>query len=111
MNALITYWDYLWIALFTIGIYNGAKIVWVVIESMIDEYLRKKRYTPRPINTFNLLETSHRFEVTKAEVEKALQDDVEQGLIASYTLGDDFIVYRQKGGRKGLIDLSRYDVE
>ena len=46
-----------------------------------------------------MLETSYRFEVTKAEVEKALQDDVEQGLIASYTIGDDFIVYRQKGGR------------
>lgn len=111
MNALITYWDYLWIALFTICIYNGAKIVWVIVEVAIDSYLRKKRFTPRPINTFNLLETSHRFEVTKAEVEKALQDDVEQGLIASYTLGDDFIVYRQKGGYKNLIDLSRYDVE
>lgn len=110
MNAL-TFWDYLWIGLFTICLYNGAKIVWVIVGAMIDSYLRKKRFTPRPMNTFDLLETSYRFEVTKAEVEKALQDDVEQGLIASYTLGDDFIVYRQKGGRKGLIDLSGYDVE
>ena len=75
MNALITYWDYLWIALFTICIYNGVKIVWVIIESIIDEYLRKKRYTPIPINTFDLLETSHRFEVTKGEGAVYLRTD------------------------------------
>lgn len=110
MNAL-TYWDYLWIALFVIGLWYGAKIVWVLVGAMIDSYLKKKRFTPRPMNTLDLLETSHRFEVTMGEVEKALQDDVEQGLIISYTIGDDFIVYRQKGGRKVLIDLSRYNVE
>lgn len=110
MNAL-TYGDYLWIALFVICLWYGAKIVWVIVGAMIDSYLRKKRFTPRPMNTLDLLETSHRFEVTKGEVKKALQDDVEQGLIASYTLGDDFIVYRQKSGLKGLIDLSRYYVE
>lgn len=111
MNALISYSDYLWIALFTIGLYNGAKIVWLIIESKIDNYLRKKRYAPRPINTYDLLESSHRFEVTKGEVKKALQDDVEQGLIMDYTIAADFIVYKQKDGRKELIDLSRYDVE
>ena len=82
MNAL-TYGDYLGIALFTIGLWYGAKIIWVIIELIIDEYLRKKRYAPSPMKTLNLLRISHRFEVTKAEVEKALQDDVEQGLIVS----------------------------
>ena len=110
MNAL-TYLDYFWIALFTIGLYNGAKIVWVIIESKIDNYLRKQRYAPRPINTFDLLESSHSFEVTMCEVEKALKDDIEQGLIIDYTIGDDFIVYKQKDGQKRLIDLSRYNVE
>lgn len=110
MSAL-TYWDYLWIALFVIGLWYGAKIVWVIVGVTLDSYLKKKRFTPRPMNTLDLLETSYRFEVTKAEVEKALQDDVEQGLIISYTIGDDFIVYRKKSGLKGLIDLSRYDVE
>ena len=111
MNALITYYDYFWIALFTIGLYNGAKIVWLIIESKIDNYLRKKRYAPRLINTFDLLESSYTFGVTMGEVEKALQDDIKQGLIASYTIGDDFIVYREKSGLKGLIDLTKYDVE
>ena len=83
----------------------------MIVGAILDSYLKKKRFTPRPINTLDLLETSHRFEVTKGEVEKALHDDVEQGLIASYTIGKDFIVYRQKGGSKGLIDLSRYNVE
>lgn len=110
MNAL-TYGDYLGIALFTIGLWYGAKIVWELVSEMIDSYLRKKRYAPSPMKTLNLLRTSHRFEVTKAEVEEALQDDVEQGLIASYTIGDDFIVYRHKSGNKKLIDLSKYDVE
>lgn len=110
MSAL-TYGDYLGIALFTIGLYFMGQIVYEILAVIIRVYLNRKKAPPRPINTFNLLETSHRFEVTRGEVEKALQDDVEQGLIASYTLGEDFIVYRQKGGRKGLIDLSRYDVE
>ena len=110
MNAL-TYGDYLGIALFTIGLWYGAKIVWELVGEMIDSYLRKKRYAPSPMKTLNLLRISHRFEVTKAKVEKALQDDVEQGLIASYTLGDDFIVCRHKSGNKRLIDLSKYDVE
>ncbi|BDB64827.1 hypothetical protein T36_1284 [Helicobacter cinaedi] len=110
MNVL-TYWDYLGIALFTIGLYYGAKIVWVIVGVTLDSYLKKKRFTPRPMNTLDLLESSYNKEVTMREVEKALQDDVEQGLITSYTIGEDFIVYRQKGGRKNLIDLSRYDVE
>lgn len=110
MSAL-TYGDYLWIALFVIGLWYGAKIVLVIVRVTLDSYLKKKRFAPRTMNTLDLLETSYRFEVTMGEVEKALQDDVEQGLIISYTIGDDFIVYRQKGGRKGLIDLSRYDVE
>lgn len=111
MNAL-TYGDYLGIALFTIGLYFMGQIVYEILAVIIRVYLNRKKAPPiPPINTFDLLETSYRFEVTRGEVEKALQDDVEQGLIASYTLGDDFIVYRQKGGRKGLIDLSRYDVE
>ena len=62
------YSDYLWIALFTIGLYNGAKIVWLIIESKIDNYLRKKRYAPRPINTFDLLESSHRFEYARNRI-------------------------------------------
>lgn len=111
MNALITYWDYLWIALFTICIYNGAKIVWVIVSAIRDDYLKKKKFSIRPINTLNLLETSYKFEVTRVEVENALQKDVKQKLIKSYTLGDDFIVYSKKGGRKELIDLSRYNVE
>lgn len=110
MGAL-TYGDYLWIAFFVIGLWYGAKIVWVLVGAMIDSYLKKKRFTPRPMSTLDLLESSHRFEVTMGEVEKALQDDVEQGLIISYTIGDDFIVYRKNSGLKGLIDLSRYDVE
>lgn len=110
MGAL-TYGDYLWIALFVIGLWYGAKIVWVLVGAMIDSYLKKKRFTPRPMNTLDLLESSHRFEVTMCEVEKALQEDIEQGVITSYTIGDDFIVYRKKSGLKGLIDLSRYDVE
>lgn len=110
MNAL-TYGDYLGIAIFTIGLWYGAKIVWVIVGVTLDSYLKKKRFTPRPMNTLDLLETSHRFEVTMVEVEKALKDDVEQGLIASYTIGDDFIVYRKKSGLKGLIDLSSYEVE
>lgn len=110
MSAL-TYLDYLWIALFVIGLWYGDKIVWVLVCAMIDSYLKKKRFTPRPMNTLDLLESSHRFEVTIGEVEKDLQDDVEQGLIISYTIGDYFIVYRKKSGLKGPIDLSRYDVE
>ena len=109
MNALITsYLDYLWIALFTICI---AKIVWVIVGAILDDYLRKKKFSIRPINTLNLLEASYKFEVTRVEVENALQKDVKQKLIKSYTLGDDFIVYSKKGGRKELIDLSRYNVE
>lgn len=110
MNAL-TYGDYLGIAIFTIGLWYGVKIVWELVGEMIDNYLRKKRYAPSPMKTLNLLRISYRFKVTKAEVEKALQDDIEQGVIASYTLGDDFIVCRHKSGNKKLIDLSKYDVE
>ena len=110
MNAL-TYLDYLWIALFTIGLYFIGKIVYTIAALIIGVCLKGKNDTPLPINTFDLLETSHSFEVTMCEVEKALREDIEQDLIASYTIGDDFIVYRQKGGRKVLIDLSRYNVE
>lgn len=110
MNAL-TYRDYLGIALFTIGLWYGAKIVWVIVSAIRDDYLKKKKFSIRPINTLNLLETSFKFEVTRLEVENALQKDVKQKLIKSYTIGDDFIVYRKKGGRKELIDLSRYNVE
>ena len=88
-----------------------GQIVYEILAVIIRVYLNRKKDPPIPINTFDLLETSYRFEVTKSEVKKALQDDVEQGLIASYTIGEDFIVYRQKGGRKGLIDLSKYNVE
>lgn len=48
MNAL-TYWDYLGIAIFTIWLWYGAKIVWVIVGVTLDSYLKKKRFTPRPI--------------------------------------------------------------
>ena len=110
MSAL-TYWDYLGIALFVIVFYYVVKLLDELITSIICSYINSKKDTPELPSVFYLLETSHRHEVTMCEVEKALQEDIEQGVITSYTIGDDFIVYRQKGGRKELIDLSRYDVE
>lgn len=110
MSAL-TYGDYLGIALFTIGLYFMGQIVYEILAVIIRVYLNRKKDPPRPTNTFDLLETSYSHEVTMGEVEKALQADMEQGVITSYTIGKDFIVYRQKGGRKVLIDLSRYNVE
>ena len=109
MNAL-TYGDYLGIALFTIGLYFMGQIVYEILAVIIRVYLNRKKAPPIPINTFDLLETSHRYEVVMCEVEKALQEDIEQGVITSYTIGKDFIVYIQKGGQKRLIDLSRYNV-
>lgn len=108
MNAL-TYRDYLGIALFTIVLYIGAKIVWLIIESKIDN-LRKKRHAQRPINTYNLLESSHKIRVTTMKVADALRKDIKQGLIADYMMAADFVVYRQKDGSKEIIDLSRYNV-
>lgn len=110
MSAL-TYGDYLGIALFTIGLYFMGQIVYEILAVIIRVYLNDKKDTPQLPSVFYLLESSYSYEVTMSEVEKALQDDVEQGLITSCTIGEDFIVYRQKGGRKVLIDLSRYNVE
>lgn len=47
-----------------------------------------------------------------SEVKKELQQDIEQGVITSYTIVEqDFIVYKLRDGQKCLIDLSRYDIE
>ncbi len=110
MSAL-TYWDYLGIALFVIVFYYAVKLLDKLISSIICSYINGKKDTPQLPSVFYLLETSYSYEVAMSEVEKALQDDIEQGLIIDYTIGDGFIVYRQKGGRKILIDLSRYNVE
>lgn len=109
MSAL-TYWDYLGIALFVIVFYFVVKILDELISSIICSYINDKKDTPQLQSVFYLLETSYSHEVTMWEVEKALQADMEQGVIISYTIGKDFIVYSQKGGRKVLIDLSRYNV-
>lgn len=110
MSAL-TYLDYLGIALFVIVFYYVVKLLDELITSFICSYINGKKDTPQLPSVFYLLESSYSHEVTMCEVEKALQDDVEQGLIASCTIGDDFIVYRKKDWRKVLIDLSRYNVE
>ncbi|WP_104743801.1 hypothetical protein [Helicobacter cinaedi] len=109
MNAL-TYGDYLGIALFTIGLYFMGQIVYEILAVIIRVYLNRKKAPPIPINTFDLLETSYSHKVTMWEVEKALQTDLQQDVLIDYTIGEDFIVYVQKGGRKGLIDLSKYYV-
>lgn len=41
MNAL-NYGDYFWIAIFTIGIYYGIKIVWIIVALIIGIYLKSK---------------------------------------------------------------------
>lgn len=110
MSAL-TYWDYLGIALFVIVFYYVVKLLDELITSIICAYINDKKDTTQLPSVFYLLETSHSHEVTMGEVEKELQTDIEQGVITSYTIGDDFIVYSQKGGQKRLIDLSRYNVE
>ena len=109
MSAL-TYWDYLGIALFVIVFYFVVKILDELISSIICSYINDKKDTSQLPSVFYLLESSYSYEVTMSEVEKALQADMEQGVIISYTIGKDFIVYRQKDGRKVLIDLSRYNV-
>lgn len=110
MSAL-TYWDYLGIALFVIVFYYVVKLVDELITSIICSYINNKKTPTQIPSVYDLLESSHSHEVTMSEVKKELQTDIEQGVIISYTIGEDFIVYRQKGGRKVLIDLSRYNVE
>lgn len=57
-----------------------------------------------------ILRSSYSKEVTMSEVEKELQQDIEQGVITSYTIVEqDFIVYKLRDGQ--IIDLSRYDIE
>lgn len=112
MNAL-TYHDYLGIAVFTIGLYLSGQIVCIVLKVITSKIISKytKYDTAELPSVYYLLESSYSKEVTMSEVEKELQLDIERGVITSYTIGEDFIVYRQKGGRKNLIDLSKYDVE
>lgn len=110
MNAL-TYGDYFWIAIFTIGLYYGIKIVWIIIAFIIGITLKGKKDTEQRLSVYDLLEASHSEQVYMCQIKAELERDIEQGLIISYTIGEDFIVYRLKGGQKRLIDLSRYFVE
>ena len=84
-------------------------VLLAIVSKITSKYI--KNDTPKLPGVYYLLESSHSYEVTMSEVEKELQTDIEQGVIISYTIGEDFIVYRQKDGQKRLIDLSRYNVE